>query len=85
MLQRLTTFFFFTGPCRYIAPIFEQLSEKYSAAEFRKVDVDEADDVAAQCSVRAMPTFQFFKDGKKIDEVMGADQGKLTKMIEELQ
>ena len=69
------------GPCRYIGPIFEQLSEANPEVEFVKVDVDSADDVAAHCGVRAMPTFQFFKGGEKVGEMMGADQNKLVEMI----
>jgi thioredoxin 1 len=49
-----------------------------------KVDVDEADDVAAHCGVRAMPTFQFFRNGEKIEEMMGADQNKLAALVAKL-
>ena len=79
----MTDTILWTGPCRYIGPIFEQLAEEYSEVEFRKVDVDEADDVAGSCEVRAMPTFQFFRGGKKIDEMMGADQNKLTTLLKQ--
>lgn len=48
---------------------------------FVKIDVDEADDVAARAGVQAMPTFQFFKDGKKIEEMRGADRNKLKQLI----
>ena len=64
-----------------IGPVFEKLSAEHTELEFAKVDVDEADDVAAQCGIRAMPTFQFFKDGQKVDEMMGADQNKLVELI----
>ena len=50
-------------------------------AEFVKVDVDEADDIAAACAIRAMPTFHFYRGGQKIEEMMGADQNKLTSLI----
>jgi thioredoxin 1 len=49
--------------------------------EFVKVDVDDADDVAAACGIQAMPTFQFFKGGAKVDEMKGADQAKLATLL----
>lgn len=64
-----------------IGPIFEQLSDQHPELEFAKVDVDEADDVAQACGIRAMPTFQFFKNGEKVDEMMGADRQKLADLI----
>jgi thioredoxin 1 len=45
------------------------------------VDVDENDQVAAMCGIQAMPTFQFYKDGNKIDEMRGADKDGLAAMV----
>ncbi|TFY58927.1 hypothetical protein EVG20_g7973 [Dentipellis fragilis] len=69
------------GPCRVISPIFEQLSAKYPSAEFYKVDVDEQPDIAQEVGVRAMPTFVAFKNGQKLDEVVGAVPPNLEKLI----
>ncbi|XP_063311335.1 uncharacterized protein LOC134611401 [Pelobates fuscus] len=69
------------GPCKMIAPLFEKLSVEISKVDFYKVDVDDVSDVAEFCKVRAMPTFIFYKDGKKIDEVCGADIDELKKKI----
>ncbi|WEW60894.1 thioredoxin trx1 [Emydomyces testavorans] len=60
------------GPCNAIAPKVTELSEKYPDVGFYKVDVDEVSDVAQELGVRAMPTFVFFKNGEKVDEVLGA-------------
>ncbi|CAI5529948.1 unnamed protein product, partial [Closterium sp. Naga37s-1] len=38
--------------------------------------------VAAECKVSAMPTFHVFKGGEKVDELVGASQEKLLKMIQ---
>jgi thioredoxin 1 len=57
------------------------MAEENPDVEFVKVDVDDADDVAAACGIQAMPTFQFFKGGAKIDEMKGADKGKLAQLL----
>jgi thioredoxin 1 len=72
------------GPCKYIHPIYEKLAKSMPDICFAEVDVDEADDVAAKCGVRAMPTFQFFKGGAKVEEMMGADQNKLEQLLKKL-
>jgi thiol-disulfide isomerase/thioredoxin len=35
------------GPCKMISPIFEKMSEETPTVEFVKVDVDEAEEIAA--------------------------------------
>lgn len=69
------------GPCRSIAPIYEQLSEKYPAVEFIKVDVDEAPGIAGPQGVRAMPTFKAFRSGEQLDELKGANPQALEDMV----
>lgn len=72
------------GPCKAISPGFEKLAVQHASSTsiiFAKVDVDKAKDVAQACGITAMPTFQFFKDGKKVDEVRGADVQQLTTKI----
>lgn len=64
-----------------IHPIFEKMAADNPDVMFAEVDVDDADDVAAQCGIRAMPTFHFYKAGEKVEEMMGADQNKLATLI----
>uniref|UniRef100_A0A8D2JLN6 Thioredoxin domain-containing protein n=1 Tax=Sciurus vulgaris TaxID=55149 RepID=A0A8D2JLN6_SCIVU len=40
-------------------------------------------DVAAECEVKCMPTFQFFKKGQKVGEFSGANKEKLEATINE--
>uniref|UniRef100_A0A452URX7 Thioredoxin n=1 Tax=Ursus maritimus TaxID=29073 RepID=A0A452URX7_URSMA len=76
------------GPCKMIKPFFHSLSEKYSNVVFLEVDVDDSitlvEDVAAECEVKCMPTFQFFKKGQKVGEFSGANKEKLEATINEL-
>jgi len=60
------------GPCKAIAPKMEQYSNTYPSVAFYKVDVDGVPDVAQELGITAMPTFIFFKNGAKVDEVRGA-------------
>ena len=70
------------GPCQRVAPAFAKMADDYPDAVFVKVDVDENSEVAELCGISAMPTFQFYKGGKKVDEFSGADSEKLKAMVE---
>lgn len=72
------------GPCKMIAPVLEELSKKHLNVVFCKVDVDEAEDVAQNYEISAMPTFLFFKNGEKIKEVVGANRDEIKKQLEAL-
>lgn len=61
------------GPCRMIAPILDQLSVEYDGrVKVTKLDVDANQQTAARFQVRSIPTLLFFKDGKLVDQVIGA-------------
>merc|ERR1711936_714215 len=71
------------GPCKRIAPFFDELSTKYSKAVFLKVDVDQCQETAAANGVSAMPTFIFFRNKTKIDKIQGADNKALEEKIKQ--
>lgn len=61
------------GPCRLIAPFVEQLADEYAGqVKVGKLDVDANQRTAAQFGVRSIPTVLFFKDGKLVDQIVGA-------------
>lgn len=71
------------GPCKMISPIFDKISETPASQklDFYKVDVDEQSQIAAEVRISAMPTFVFFKNGQKVDSIVGADPSKLQETI----
>lgn len=61
------------APCRTIAPLLEELSAEYSGrVRVAKVNVDEQPGLAARYGIRSIPTLLFFKEGKVVDQVIGA-------------
>ncbi|XP_033029370.1 thioredoxin-like [Lacerta agilis] len=72
------------GPCKMIKPFFHSLLEKYPDVVFIEIDVDDAQDVAAHCDVKCMPTFQFYKNNQKVHEFSGANKEKLEETIKNL-
>ena len=70
------------GPCQDIAPFFDELSAKYTDVIFIKVDVDENVETSEVCNVQGMPTFQFYRKGEILDQVVGGDRKKLVESIE---
>jgi len=61
------------SPCRQIAPILDQLASEYAGkVKVAKLDVDTNIRTATRFNVRSIPLLLFFKDGKVIDQIVGA-------------
>lgn len=61
------------GPCRMIAPVFEELSGDYAGRlKFGKVDVDANPATAGQYGIRSIPSLLVFKQGRVVDTIVGA-------------
>ena len=75
------------GPCKAMAPAVDAMAEEYEGrVVIGKYNIDEESDLAMKYRVMAIPTFLFFKDGKKTDIRLAGLQSKevLKAKIEEL-
>ncbi|AGF58959.1 MULTISPECIES: thioredoxin [Clostridium] len=60
------------GPCKMLAPVLEQLAtEMEGKAKFIKVDIDQSSDLANEFKILSVPTMMIFKNGEKIDQLVG--------------
>lgn len=61
------------APCRAIEPIIEDLAKKYAGKiKFAKLNSDENPKKVQEYMVMGIPTILFFRDGKLVDQVVGA-------------
>jgi putative thioredoxin len=61
------------GPCRSLGPILEKLAGEYAGRlKLAKVNLDEAQALAATYGVRSIPDVMAFRDGKPVSHFLGA-------------
>ena len=74
------------GPCRMLAPVFEEISDNYDGkAVFVKLNVDEEDSEAAamKYGITSIPNIIAFKNGKPVDNSLGfKPQAMLEEFVE---
>lgn len=60
------------GPCRMISPTVEELSKEYSGKlKVMKLNTDENSEIATRYKIMGIPTIMFFKNGTKLDQIVG--------------
>ncbi len=72
------------GPCKVIAPVFEELAGQHNEVTFIKVDVDSGSDIATQAKINAMPTFVAYKNGTEVSRFSGASKEQLAQLVTQL-
>lgn len=74
------------GPCKQLAPRIEELADDLDGeVKFVKVDVDENQELAGQFGIRSIPTLLFFKDGEKVDQIVGSvPKDRIREKLDEL-
>jgi thioredoxin 1 len=72
------------GPCKMIAPIFEELAGKYKGkVKFVKVDVDSNTETPTKFGVRGIPTLMLFKNGAvEVTKVGAVTKVQLAELID---
>ena len=60
------------GPCRMVVPIVEEIAKERSDVKVGKVNVDEQPELASRFGVMSIPTLVVMKDGKIVNQAMGA-------------
>jgi thioredoxin 1 len=73
------------GPCRMVAPVVEEIAAQYEGQlKVVKVNTDENPNIAGQYGIRSIPTLMIFKNGEKVDTVVGAvPKTTLSKAVEQ--
>ncbi|BGP34552.1 hypothetical protein JCM10296v2_006374 [Rhodotorula toruloides] len=69
------------GPCKAIAPVFDQLAKQADWVKFVRFDVDKLPQIAQKYKVTAMPTFFAIQAGKVVDTLKGADPAALNRLV----
>ena len=61
------------GPCRMVAPVVDEIAEQYDGkVKVVKLNTDENPQTASKYGIRSIPTLMIFKEGDKVDMVVGA-------------
>jgi thioredoxin 2 len=61
------------SPCRTLSPIIDELASDYAnGVKVVKLNVDENPVTASQYGIRSIPTMLFFKEGKLVERLVGA-------------
>ncbi|MEK7806956.1 MAG: thioredoxin [Chloroflexota bacterium] len=72
------------GPCKMIAPSVHDLAVEYDGKlNVGKLDVDSNPNIATKYGIRSIPALIFFKNGKPVDQIIGAvPKGVLKRKVD---
>jgi thioredoxin 1 len=61
------------GPCKMVAPVIQTLAKEYAGKVlFLKINVDKCPNTASKFGIMSIPTLMIFKEGKAVDQIIGA-------------
>lgn len=60
------------GPCRMLSPIVDAVASEHPEVKVGKINVDEQPELAQQFGIMSIPTLIVMKDGKVVEQAVGA-------------
>lgn len=69
------------GPCKGLAPVYEELSDKYPDVVFAKVNTEEQQELAGAFNIRSIPTLMIFREQIVLFSQPGALQGSQLEQV----
>ena len=60
------------GPCRMVSPIVDEIASERGDIKVGKINVDEQPELAGQFGVMSIPTLVVMKEGKIVNQAVGA-------------
>lgn len=74
------------GPCKMMAPIFEEVSKEFTGKiKFAKVNTEKAPELAEEYGITGIPCLIVFNDGEEVDRIVGFNmKSELKRKIEEI-
>lgn len=69
------------GPCKDIAPKVDAFAKEYTGVSFYKLNVDDLQTLAAELRIYSMPSFVLYKNGVRVETVVGASPKALENAL----
>jgi thioredoxin 1 len=69
------------GPCRMMKPILEKVAAESKHAVIAKVDIEEAQKVAANFRITSVPTLILFKEGAEVNRLIGLQDAEALRQF----
>lgn len=70
-------------PSRWMAVFNRRMSEEYPKAYHMRIEPEKTRHIHDALNIHTLPTFLIYKDGKKINEIIGKNQKGLENAIRE--
>lgn len=73
------------GPCRAMTPVLDKVAEDFQGrAVIAKLNIDEAQSIAAQYQVTSIPTLILYRNGKEVGRLVGLrDAAAIKQFLEQ--